>query len=60
MRVSGDEYENNRLINGYDYDNQAWNVDGVYIRCGHPEGMDCGCYGRLHEGEESRPNGEHE
>ena len=24
----------------YDYDNQAWIVDGVY--------QDCGCYGRVH------------
>lgn len=35
----------------YDYQNQAWVRDGVYIRCGHPESMNCGCYGRLHEGE---------
>ena len=37
----------------YDYDNQAWVEDGKYIRCGHPEDMDCQCYGRLHEGEEA-------
>jgi hypothetical protein len=35
----------------YDYKNQAWVENGVYIRCGHPESMDCGCYGRLHAGE---------
>ena len=35
----------------YDYNNQAWIVDGRYERCGHPETMDCGCYGRLHAGE---------
>ena len=35
----------------FDYDNQAWTKDGVYVRCGHPEAMECGCYGREHEGE---------
>ena len=37
----------------YDYENQAWVVDGRYVRCGHPDNMDCGCYGREHEGEEA-------
>ena len=35
----------------YDYDNQAWSRDGKYVRCGHPESMDCKCYGKEHEGE---------
>ena len=37
----------------YDYTNQAWydTVTGRYIGCSHPSGMDCGCYGRLHEGQ---------
>ena len=39
----------------YDYDNQAWIVDGVYQDCGHPESMatECArlCYGRKHKGE---------
>jgi hypothetical protein len=35
----------------FDYDNQAWIVDGKYVRCGHAESMDCGCFGRRHEGE---------
>ena len=38
----------------YDYDHQAWIVDGVY-RCNHPSYMDCHCYGRLHAGE-TAPN----
>lgn len=37
----------------YDYDRQAWTVDGRYVRCGHPETMQCGCYGREHEGEQA-------
>jgi hypothetical protein len=40
----------------YDYTNQAWVNDlDVYIRCGHPSNMDCGCYGRLHAGELASP-----
>ena len=38
----------------YDYDNQAWVLDGCYVRCGHPDGMICDCFGRLHEGEKAR------
>ena len=35
----------------YDYTNQAWTVGGRYVRCGHPESMNCTCYGKLHAGE---------
>ena len=35
----------------FDYTNQAWTVDGVYVRCGHPESMDCRCYGKAHAGQ---------
>ncbi len=35
----------------FDYGNQAWIVNGIYERCGHPEEMACGCYGRIHAGE---------
>jgi hypothetical protein len=41
----------------FDYENQAWTAFDratnrqVYIRCGHPETMDCRCYGREHVGE---------
>ena len=52
-RTSRDEYRNGRLINGYDYKNQAWVKNGKYLRCSHPETMDCGCYGKIHEGEET-------
>ena len=36
----------------YDYKNQAWTKDGLYVRCAHAETMDCKCYGKLHEGEQ--------
>lgn len=25
------------LLNGYDYNNQAWVINGVYMDCGHPQ-----------------------
>ena len=39
----------------YDYDNQAWIVDGVYQDCKHPERMGCRCFGRLNAGKRA-PN----
>jgi len=36
----------------YDYDKQVWIIDGKYQRCGHPESINCDCYGRLHANEE--------
>jgi hypothetical protein len=51
-RTSNDQRDaNGNLINGFDYANQAWVKDGRYVRCGHPESMDCGCFGREHAGE---------
>lgn len=41
----------------FDYDKQAWVVNGVYQRCGHPEIELCGCYGRHHAGELAVSNG---
>tara|TARA_R110000765_G_scaffold388682_1_gene481019 strand:+ start:421 stop:681 length:261 start_codon:yes stop_codon:yes gene_type:complete len=50
----------------FDYTNQAWTVDGVYVDCGHPVAgtvmgagspapgeafRSCECYGRAHAGE---------
>ena len=37
----------------YDYDNQAWIINGEYQDCAHPVDHGCGCYGRLHKGEKS-------
>jgi len=53
-QLSRDQYIQGRLINGYDYRNQAWVIDGKYERCGHPETMDCNCYGKDHEGEDTK------
>ena len=51
-RLSTDEYRNGTLYNGYDYTRQAWVLDGRYIECGHPEDMNCQCYGKLHNHED--------
>lgn len=54
MRTSNDERIDGRLMDGFDYEHQAWVVDGCYVRCGHPATMDCKCYGKEHEGEETQ------
>ena len=41
----------NTALDGYDYDKQAWYQNGVYVPCGHPESMDCNCYGKAHAGQ---------
>ena len=50
IRVNEMRMSANTALNGYDYDNQAWYKNGVYIRCGHPEAMDCQCFGKINEG----------
>ncbi len=39
-------------VTRFDYDNQAWVVNGRYVRCGHRDS--CRCYGRIHTGEVAR------
>jgi hypothetical protein len=43
MRMSNDEWRKGQLINGFDYEEQAWVVNGIYQDCGHPRspGEDC-------------------
>lgn len=43
-------------VSVYDYTNQSWTRNGRYVRCGHPEEVDCHCFGRLHEDEELKEN----
>ena len=38
----------------YDYEKQAWIVDGLYTNCGHAQHIDCNCWGRLHQGEKAQ------
>ena len=52
MRTSNNDCKNDKIVNGYDYKNQAWVVDGKYVKCGHPAEMNCKCFGKLHEGED--------
>ena len=51
MRESNNQIENSNLINGYDYEHQAWVKNGYYENCGHPDDMNCGCFGRRHADE---------
>lgn len=39
----------------YDYNHQAWVKNGKYVKCNHPESMQCDCYGKKHEGEDAQP-----
>ena len=34
----------------YSYEMQCWVVDNIVQRCGHPENMDCTCFGRHWQG----------
>ena len=54
MRTSTNQIIDGRLINGYDYKNQAWVINGKFERCDHPKNMNCNCYGRIHEGENTK------
>lgn len=56
-RQSNDEFRNGKLYNGFDYANQAWVVNGKYVRCGHLETMNCGCFGKDHAGDKPRNGG---
>ena len=51
MRTTDNHYQDKKLYNGYDYEKQAWVLKGKYVRCGHPDSMNCQCYGKAHEGE---------
>jgi hypothetical protein len=54
-RTSNNEYDASGFLTaGFDYANQAWVSDGLYVDCSHPETMACGCYGRAHADEPCR------
>jgi hypothetical protein len=43
----------NTSLNGFDYKNQCWYQNGVYLSCGHERAIvpvACTCYGRLNAG----------
>lgn len=52
-RQSSNQTVNGIIKNGYSYAKQCWIENGIIENCGHPETMDCRCYGRLHHGEQS-------
>lgn len=51
--MSRNYYSNDKAKHSYDYENQVWIINGEYQRCGHPEQMTCGCFGRIHAGEKA-------
>ena len=51
--MSRQYYSQDKKAHSFDYDNQVWIKAGVYQDCGHPANMVCGCFGRLHKGEEA-------
>ena len=53
MRYSTNTVKDGRLINGFDYEVQAWVENGKYVSCGHPPYFDCHCYGKMNEGKET-------
>ena len=53
-RESSDELApDGTILNGYDYDKQAWVINGRYSPCAHPDAMKCDCYGKAHQGEKA-------
>ena len=46
-----------RLVNGYDYHNQAWVLHGRYVACGHPKDINCNCFGKVNAGLQTAPKG---
>lgn len=52
-RQSSNQYDaQGRLINGFDYDNQCWVINGIVQKCGHRDA--CDCYGKAHAGEQAK------
>ena len=52
---ANNEYRNELLWSGFDYDRQVWLRAGRYLDCGHLDA--CECFGRRHAG---APAGEYE
>ena len=42
-RISDNEVLDGKLLNGFDYEKQAWVVDGIYQDCGHLRSMGEDC-----------------
>jgi hypothetical protein len=47
-RSSRDHFRDGFVYNGFDYDVQAWVIDGIVQRCGHRD--PCRCFGKKYEG----------
>ena len=49
--MSRSYYSEDKAKYSYDYKNQVWIKNGKYVNCGHPENMNCNCFGRKHANE---------
>jgi len=49
--MSRNYYSEDKSKLSFDYDKQVWIINGKYQNCGHPEDMNCNCYGRQHKDE---------
>ena len=49
--MSRSYFSEDKKADSYDYKNQVWIRDGKYQDCGHPQTMDCRCFGRIHKNE---------
>jgi len=54
MRTSENEMQAGVIKNGFSYEHQCWIKEFVVMRCGHPATMNCGCFGKKHQGEQVR------
>jgi hypothetical protein len=54
MRFMRDNPTAADAVNGYDYRNQSFVVDGKYVPCGH--GKPCDCFGTVHAGQPLKAN----
>lgn len=54
MRQGQNEMQAGVIKNGFSYTHQTWIKDFIVQRCGHPQQMNCQCFGKKHEGEQVR------
>lgn len=54
MRTGQNEMRAGVIVNGFSYTRQVWIKEFIIQGCGHPETLDCGCFGKQHAGEQAR------
>lgn len=51
VRLQDLDHQLDLHVERYDYENQAWTTNWIYMPCNHPAKLDCDCYGRVHADE---------